>query len=166
MNTLRKWESTGEGKYAFFDNGKEIGSIEIARATSESTAQAKIGSREITLKKTGTWKNTIEITDKKDVVIAKAYPENWYANVWKLDYAGKTYTLKVRNNPMAEYVIVRGNEEIISYGLTTNKGKTGVKINSNQTEPDYIFDYLLWYLFAPVAFENTGNELMFILMMA
>lgn len=166
MNTLKKWETTGESKYAFFDNGKEIGSIEIARSSLERIAHAQVMNQEITIKKVGTWKNAIEISDKNGLVIAKAHPEKWYTNYLKLEYAGKTYSLKIRNSPTAEYIIFENEVEIISYGLTTNKGKVGVKINTNQNQSDYIFDFLLWYLFVPIAFENMGDVFLFFMMIA
>ncbi len=166
MNSLRKWETTGEGKYAFFDSDKEIGSIEISRGTLERVAHAKIGNRELIIKKAGIWKSTIEITDINGATIAKAYPKKWYANTINLDYQGKSYTLKIRNNPLAEYVILENEKEIISYGITAKDGKIGVKINSQQEESDYLFDYLLWYLFVPIAHENMGDALLFLLLVA
>ena len=78
MNTLKKWETTGEGKYAFFDNGTEIGAVEIARGTIERIAHARINNQELTIKKTGTWKTNTEIIDKNGAIIAKVYPEKWY----------------------------------------------------------------------------------------
>ena len=59
---------------------------------------------------------------------------------------------------MAEYVIFDAKNEILSYGLDTQNGKASVRINSNSEESELLFDFLLWYLFLPIANENMGDD--------
>jgi hypothetical protein len=69
--------------------------------------------------------------------------------------------LKIRNNPLAEFVIFDGESELVSYGLGTNLGKVLVKINTAPNQTDYLLDYLLWYSFLPIAQENIGENFTF-----
>ena len=67
--------------------------------------------------------------------------------------------MKIRNNPLAEYVVFDEDEEVLAYGLDTNSGKAIVRINSNTS--DFLLDYLLWYVFLPFAQENIGDNFEF-----
>ena len=82
-----------------------------------------------------------------------------------LEYGGKDYQLSVRHNPLAEYVIKENENELIAYGLDTAGGNVQVKITDLQHQSDYMFDFLLWFLFAPVAVENMGDNLAFTLLL-
>jgi hypothetical protein len=82
-----------------------------------------------------------------------------------IEYGGIQYKLSVRNNPLAEYVITEGNKEILAYGLQPDKGKVQVKITGTAGQADFIFDFLLWFLFAPIAIENIGDNPTFSLLL-
>lgn len=97
-------------------------------------------------------------------MILKSYTEKWYANSTIIEYKGKKLVLKIRNNPLAEYVLYDVNKEILAYRLETVSGKAEVKIKSNTS--DYMFDYLLWYVFLPIAQENIGYNYDFIMLLS
>ena len=92
-------------------------------------------------------------------------PEKWYVNNWVVEYRGKNYKLSVRNNPLAEYMITEGEKLILAYGLQAQDGKVQVKITGVHSPDNYLFDFLLWYLFAPVAIENIGDHMSFSLLL-
>lgn len=159
MENSKKWTKINELNYAFEVDGKPIGTLEISYTNFDRKALFTIENQKFTLKYNGFWKSNFEIKDENDVVILKSYTEKWYPSSTILEYQGKQLKLKVRNNPLAELVIFDGNDEILAYGLDTNSGKAIVRINSNTS--DYLLDYLLWYVFVPIAQENMGDNFVF-----
>ena len=159
MENSKKWIKTNELSYAFEVDGKPIGTLEISYTNFDRKALFLIHNQKFTLKYNGFWKSNFEIKDENDTVILKSFTEKWYANSTILEYKGIQFKLKIRNNPLAEYVIFEDDKEILAYGLTTNSGKAIVRINSNTS--DFLFDYLLWYVFVPIAQENMGDNFVF-----
>lgn len=162
---MKQWIKTQNGVYEFRVNEQPIGTMNIAQATLERKAIVQLQNQSFTIKRTGFWKSSISITDQQEVAVAEIYPTKWYANSYTMDYNGKKYALSARNNPLAEWVISEGEIELIAYGLQAMDGKTFVKITGSETN-DYLFDALLWYLFLPIAMENGGDHLVFIMLLA
>jgi hypothetical protein len=158
------WSKIRETKYTFFIENKEIGTLEFIPNSSDIKAIAKIGDNEFTINRTGFWKNTIEITEQTKGIVAKAYAEKWYANSMALEFKNKKYKLLIRNNPLAEWAIIDGNNDLLAYGLNTrDEDKTvSIKIAGSEINQDYLLDFLLWYLFVPIATENMGDNLTFV----
>lgn len=159
---MKHWKNLGNNSYAFFDSEKEIGKFTFFN-TLNSKAIATQNEQEFHFKRTGFWKSTVEISDKLGQKMAEIYAEKWYANTYILVYKNKNYQLVIRNNPLAEWVILDNKKEILAYQLSTQNGKATVKITSESAEIEVLFDYILWYLFRPIALENTGEDLSFML---
>jgi hypothetical protein len=159
MENSKKWIKIDGLNYAFEVDGKPIGTLEINYTNFDRKALFIIENQKFALKYNGFWKSNFEIKDENDVVIMKSFTEKWYASSTILEYRGKQLKLKIRNNPLAEYVIFDGEDEILAYGLDTNSGKAVVRINSNTS--DYLLDYLLSYVFVPIAQENMGDNFVF-----
>lgn len=153
----KKWSKTAEGTYAFEVDGAEAGTIHIEWNSLNQQATAEMEGSTFNIKKVGFWKNTVEITDKNDMPVAKVYPEKWFANSSILEYKGYKYKVLLRNNPMAEYAITRDNEDVLAYGLFAEKGKTYVRISGSGGDSEPMFHALLWYLFAPIVHEHMGD---------
>lgn len=166
MQTLKKWIKVEDSIFALSDNNQQIGTMQIARGTTSRKATAIIQGQEFEIKKTGFWKSRIEITDRKGHIIAKVYSEKWYKNSSILEYKNTQYKLIVRNNPLAEWAIQENNQDLLSYGLTTQEGKVSVKISTTTVEPNYLFDFILWYLFLPIATEQGADDGTFILLIS
>jgi hypothetical protein len=162
----KAWRKTAEATYAFSVDGKEAGTMGIMHDTKDSRALISMQGDEIMISRTGFWKSGIEITGKNGKVIAKVYSEKWYANRWALEYGGEKYELSIRNNPLAEWVIQHNGKDLLAYGLHTgNKnGMVNIRISSFENTSPSIFDFLLWYLFLPVATENMGDNFTFTLL--
>jgi hypothetical protein len=116
------------------------------------------------MKRVGFWKSKIEIMDNNKNIILEAKPKAWYANSSIITYNNQEYELIIRNNPLAEYAIINDGKEIIAYGLDTNHGKATIRITSTSDNDNYLFDFLLWYLFNPIARENMSDNLTFLLL--
>ena len=161
MENVKNWKTIKQGLYLFTVNDQEIGTLEVVYQNFERKAIFKIEDKTYTLTHHGFWKSTYEITDESNSVVLKASFEKWFATHTNLEYKEKIYTLKIRNNPLAEFVIFDGKSELVSYGLGTNLGKVLVKINTAPNQTDYLLDYLLWYSFLPIAQENIGDNFTF-----
>ena len=159
----KKWTKSELTKYFFSIDNIEIGTLEIFSNTLDGKAIAKIGDNEFIIKRTGFWKSAIEITDQSDAIIAKVYAEKWYAHTLNLDFKTTKYKVSIRNNPLAEWAIIEGNKDLLVYGLNieNSNGMVNVKIGSAEDNNDYILDYLLWYLFVPMAEEEMGDNFTF-----
>ncbi len=159
----KNWIKNNESNYTFSIDNKLIGTMEISYLSSERKAFCQIGSHNFSISRIGFWKSMIEINNDKGKLIAKVYPEKWYANSWIFEYNENKYKIVVRNNPLAEYAIIDKSIEQVAYGLTSENGKLKVKITTSSKISDFIFDYLLWYLFVPIATENMGDSFSFLM---
>ncbi|MEJ7827967.1 MAG: hypothetical protein WKF91_07225 [Segetibacter sp.] len=160
----RKWDKIGESKYSFSVDNNIVGEMEIMINSIDSKATFQIKDEKFIIKRAGFWKSSIEIINSKQETVAKTYFEKWYANSSVLEYGDKKYKLIVHNNPLAEYSIINGNKNLLAYGLNTDNGKVNVKITSENSSTDFLLDFLLWYLFIPIASENMGDNFTFLML--
>lgn len=161
---LKHWKMNGEGNFILYQDKEKIGTLTIHSNLFHRRAFLEIGTEKYNLKHSGFWKNHIEISDAEEKVILRTYAEKWYANTTTIAFDGKKLKLLIRNNPLAEYAIVDGDKELLSYGLETKDGKAVTKICKSILSKSYLLDFYLWYLFAPVARENMGDDLTFLLL--
>ncbi|MGA0556690.1 hypothetical protein ACO2Q8_08570 [Larkinella sp. VNQ87] len=163
---IRNWVKTDEGRYELLIDGSKAGTLAKLPNTSDSRAMIKLAEREYMIRRTGFWKNNIEVIDQNRTLVARVFYEKWYANTWIIEYNTHVYKLVVRNNPMAEWAVLEGDTVLLSYGLTHQDGKTGTKITASPALTNFLFDALLWYLFAPIAAENTADNEVFLTLLA
>lgn len=154
MQNSKQWKNTGNGVYLFAVNNKQIGTIAINRGSLKRNAEITLGAKKFNLTKIGFWKTTTLIAEENGNIIMKVYPEKWYGNTFLIECSNKVYQLVFRNNPLAEFAITENGTDVLAYGLDTLAGKVGLKITVASNQPDYLFDFLLWYWFVPVATEN------------
>lgn len=156
---FKNWKKTSVGKYSLYKQEQKIGELEIQTNLFQRKAIIDLENQKYTLKHTGFWKSNIEIVDEKDDVILKTYTEKRYSNTRIIALEGKKLQLIIRNNPLAEYAIVEGNQEILAYGLEVKEGKAVVRIQTSIQNQSYLLDCYLWYLLAPIAQEQLGDDL-------
>lgn len=166
METNKKWVKSDNSFFTFWEDTKWIGTMEIATGTSERKAIVKFENQTILIKKTGFWKSNLEVTDLNEQIIAKVYYEKWYANSFILEYDQKQYKLLVRNNPLAEWALQDNGSDVLAYGLDTRDGKVCIKITSSAVKSNYLFDFILWYLFLPIATEQSADDFTFLMLIA
>lgn len=155
----KKWNTVGERQYTFSVEGKDVGSMKIDLNTLATIATAKIGDKDYTIKRTGFWKSSIVITNNNHQSILKVYSEKWFSKAYTIEYNGRKYKLLMRNNPLAEWVILQNSQEVLAYGINADKNITDVRIISTKNSSDYLFDFLLWYLFVPVVTEDGAIDI-------
>ena len=160
---IRNWEKNTDNTFSFSIDNRPVGTLEIDAAN--NLAIARINAHQYTFQRKGIWKDTVEIIDAAGNLIGKAAPEKWYANSSVLTYKNRQYKLVLRNNPQAEYAILENTKNILAYGIHSKGGNTSVKITSDGFSSDLMFDFLLWYLFAPIAADNVGDQLVFAMLL-
>jgi hypothetical protein len=161
MESNRNWEKITELKYLFWVGEKKIGELELRYSKWKRGAVFNIEDQIYTIEHFGLWKDKLQVSDYKGNVILKGYSEKWFSNQTTLDYQNTKLHLKIRNNPLAEFVITNEVSELLSYSLETNNGTILTKIISLPENEDYLLDFLLWYLYQPIAQENAGDNLVF-----
>ena len=167
---LKNWQKIDNNSYDLIIDGIEVGQLKLNRSSNQSLAEIILLGKTLKIYRTGFWKSNIEISDNEDKVISKIYGEKWYGTSYIVEFYDRTLRLIVRNNPLAEWAIFEGEELILAYGLDTTNGKVGLKVTQSENnkineENDYILDFLLWYLFIPIATENSSDNLMLTLML-
>lgn len=153
----KHWTKSTDSQFTLWVDNKETGKMNIRLNSASGKASCMLNGKALEIKRTGFWKSKIEITDSNGLVLVKTYPENWYGKNSTIEFAGKTYKLLIRNNPLAEFAISENDKIILAYGLSAKNKITATSI-STQGNPDLVFDLLLWYLFYPVATENTAGD--------
>lgn len=166
MQTSKKWVKIDNSIFALWENDQQIGKLEIVRGASEKKANVSFQDKEFVMRRTGFWKSNLEITDKNGQIMARVFSEKWYGNSYVLENGNKRYKLLIKNNPLAEWTLHDNNKELLSYGLGTQDGKVVVKIRSDFERSNYLFDFILWYLFEPIVTEQCSDDLTFLTLIA
>lgn len=156
MTQQKNWNKTSHGSYAFTIDGEQKGTMNVIRTA--GLAEAKIKGKGYTIKSKGFLKLFLEVLDENGHTVLKLTQDSWLASRWELNYNFKRYKLVLRNFPLAQYVISDNGREILSYGLKTRKFKPYLHIESDTDERDMLLDFVLWFLYAPVVEENSGDE--------
>lgn len=160
----KEWNTISESQYDFYIDNIKKGELKIDYNSLSSKASFNLENSIYEMKRVGFWKSKIEIIDNNKNIILEAKPKAWCANSSIITYNNQEYELIIRNNPLAEYAIINDGKEIIAYGLDTNNGKATIRITSTSDNENYLFDFLLWYLFNPIARENMSDNLTFLLL--
>jgi hypothetical protein len=158
----KQWVKNADFNYSLWMAEKEIGKMEIEFNTIASKAICSINGNSFEIKRTDFWKSNLEITNSDGQVILKTYPEKWYANTSIIEFENKKYKLIIRNNPLTEYAITENDKDILAYGLAAENKELNIRILTSGND-NIIFDFLLWYLFLPVANESFGDNYSFII---
>jgi len=161
----KKWTRIGEGLFQLFVSDEEVGSMQISTDSTAFKADCQFGDQHFTIQRTGFWKSNIEIIDQSNSLIGKVYKEKWYANSSIFEYANKKYKIVLQNNPLAELLISDDSGAIFSYGIKLDDDQLKVVIAVFNEDSDLLLDFLMWYLFAPIVLENSGDNFVFQLLL-
>jgi hypothetical protein len=166
MYTSKKWLKDEDFLYSLWDNGTQLATMQIAMGSLARKATVVFNQETLVMKRTGFWKTQLEISNQHEETIAKVYSEKWYANRYVLEYGSKKYSIEIRNNPLAEYLIFEDGKELIAYGLITENKLPAVRISATAAQLPLLFDFILWYLFTPIIMEQSGQDVVFLTMIA
>ena len=161
METTKTWKKVSDKKYIFWVGEKKIGELELLHSKWIRNVILNIEGELLSIERTSFWKNNWQVLDYKGNVILKAYNEKWFSKQTTLEYQNNKLQIITRNNPLAEFVIAKDGEELLSYGLKTDDRKVVTQITTAEGNKDYLLDFILWFLFRPIAHENSGDNLVF-----
>ncbi len=160
-----QWKSVGRHPkmiYELRDGEKVVLSLEINYSTSAFRAECKSAKRVFFIDKEGFWKNKIVLKNEYGQIIGRLYYEKFYSDTGTVEIDKTKYKYKYLNNPMAELVFFNENinEPVLTCGLAPgDNGHTKVKLSKDKNFPDpdslYQLFAVSWYLFLPIAQENT-----------
>lgn len=160
-----KWIKLSEGSFALQNNNNEVGTMTI-RNTNDQAAECFFEQEQYLIRRTGFWKTGIEAVNKTTgATVLTAALAKWYSNKLTVDYNGEPYELKIHNNPLAEWVLERSGRPVLAYGLDVENSRPQVRITAAEAGVDILFHFLLWYLFCPIAQQDSGDEFAFRLLL-
>ncbi len=159
------WKNNKDGSFTLIRNGNQSGVYNGADRSKSCTALITLENRQYKIRRTGFWKTDILLLDDREKEIISVKPSSWYGSSYKLTFESQTYSLKIKNNPLAEWSLYKDHLLQLAYGLKTGDGKSGLSIREDHDSPVW-FHYLLWYLIKPVIVENTDDEMMLLLVAA
>jgi hypothetical protein len=165
IGMTKSWKKIGEGNYTLLADGLQAATMLLSIHTSEGRAAIKTGDADYVLRRTGFWKTTLLLENTTGGQMARMAYDKWYANSYKLEYGGSIYSVVIRNNPLAEWAILHDGGLLLAYGLSTENGKTSLRITQAARTQDLLLDCILWYLFVPIATENCGDQFLFSLLL-
>jgi len=161
-NDMKKeWRKNGKDDYSLFLNNEEQTNLTFSTKSMKRPATFKLNGKAYIIQRSGFWKTKLEILDEHGIILAQASPRSWFSSGYLFKYKSHSYTVILKNSPLAQWKIMEGNVEIMHYGLKSNKE---VVISENSNQHDVIFDVLLWYLMEPIVTENADDFVTFILL--
>lgn len=159
------WQQEGPQVYRFLVDGESLALMQLNPSLADQPASLHVGNDIYTIRRTGFWKTSLELVDGRQQLVARVYPDKWYAHALSMDYRGQFWKLVTRNNPLAEFAIRMGEPDLLAYGLEPRDGRVHIRITRATDAIDPLLDGLLWYLFLPVAAESSGDQLTFTMLM-
>lgn len=165
MTLVKQWIKTTEGHYQFKYGTEDLASLFIDYKSSNRKALVTINGESFTIKQTNLWKNHMAVVNESNNTIITIIPEKWYSSSYNVQWGLNNYQLKVRNNPLAEWVLQQDGNDVLAYGLKAADGKVFTQITEANTGTAIILHAILWYLYLPIATENSSDLLLFTLML-
>jgi hypothetical protein len=157
------WKQKDELHYVLELHETEVLELHYPKNQFENACTLHIGDKMYQISTSGFWKKNIQLKDEKGEQIALAKTESWRAHAMTLAIGDRVYQLVLRNNPLAEWAILDGDETVLSYGLKAEKKEVGIHIHFGKEANNLVLHGLLWFLFHPIAKENSNDYLLLLL---
>ncbi len=147
--------------YQLTEGDKVLLTLTINYKSSGLRAECKSSQRAFFIHKEGIWKNKTVLKNEYGYKIGQMYYEKWHADNGIIEIDGRKFRYLYRNNPLAEIAIFNGDETepVVACGLAAEAGQTTVRVSQDGDFEDADMKYMLfaltWYLFLPMAQENT-----------
>jgi hypothetical protein len=166
MESNNTWKTVSENEYELWDKGIRLVQMTLVPQTASSDARVETAEGKWFIRREGFWKTRVVVEDVEGQVWATLSPKAWYSSQWNLIGASGTDSLVLRNNPLAEYAILRDGDVLLAYGLGAGEGTPHLRVTQPNADTPILLHALLWYLFLPIAKENIANSdnLIFLLM--
>lgn len=155
-----------ESSFVLLENNETILQMNYDYKQKGNLVSCKSKEENFTIMMESFWKTNAKVIEN-DSIIGRTYTEKWFSSSSVFEIKGQKIYYKYRNNPLAELVFYIENETdfLLSCGLkSTSKGNVEVQINVGQNfEQNASKNYILalcWYIFQPIAQENTMDYML------
>lgn len=161
-----KWEiaatSSKQEIYELWHNEKKLLSLEFHPFTNSARIEYADEKRVFHIRKEGFLRNKTVLRNEYGIRIGQLGYEKWNSAEGTIDLNEEKFFYTVQNNPLSELVIYKDTKEnpFVICGLKADEGNTSVQFNKdNQLSPSqhFLLMALCWYMFLPVAKENTAE---------
>ncbi|GEM_PF-2149165 len=157
--------------YALKNGEHSLIEMQINQSKGEVEIQIPLLKSEFSFKKQNAWNTNLDIF-KDGNLIGNTKSEKLYSNKFVLTLNGYEYNYFYRNNPLAELLIydAKREEDLLSCGLFVKPGgvvETEFRMYDagNKCKDIMLIQAIVWYLFYPVALENTSSDSILLLML-
>lgn len=159
-----KWEVTSASAkqeiYTLWHNDKKLLTLDFHPFTNSARIEYADEKRVFLIRKEGFLRNKTVLRNEYGVRIGQLGYEKSNSSEGTIELNDEKFNYTIHNNPMAELVIYQDNKDkpFVVCGLKADSGNTSVKFSKeNQLSPSqhFLLMALCWYMFLPVAKENT-----------
>ena len=159
-----KWEITSlkpnQEVYTLQHNDKKLLTLDFHPFTNSARIEYADEKRVFLIRKEGFLRNKTVLRNEYGIRIGQLANEKASANDGILELNDEKFFYTIHNNPLAELIIFKETKDkpFVTCGLQANNGNTSIKLTKeNQLSPSqhFLLMALCWYMFLPVAKENT-----------
>lgn len=157
--------------YALKNGEHSLIEMQINQTKGEVEVQIPILKSAFSFKKQSVWNTNLDIF-KDGTLIGSTKSEKWYSNKFILTLNNYEYKYFYRNNPLAEILIYdsKKEEDLLSCGLFVQpEGGVNTEFRmygaGNKCKDIMLIQAIIWYLFYPIALENTVSDSIPLLML-
>lgn len=160
MKSEKQWIKLSHFVYQLNEGADKLATLNT------KTGAVELKDKFYQIKSKGVFTQKITLENESLTKVIELKPKHWYSREYDFVFKGQNYSLKVRNNPLAEIVILKDGIEQLACGIkqVEKTDKVGVQIQEFGIESPIELHIVLWYLFYPVAIENC-QDLTWILLM-
>lgn len=157
------WKKETRGNrlaYELISNEKMIARIVFDTNKSYHEATCIVDGSLYKVSRSGFWKTKIHFVNERDDLIATIDQERMQSRKWRIHFLNKIYHIHYHNNPLFELVIY---DEQFSYLITYKLNVADEHYSADVEIHNVAFQFseknllliIGWYLFMPIAHENT-----------
>lgn len=157
----RNWNITKNGKHVLSINNKVVGEIEHLVNTTSKRSKFRIEDNEYIIKKVGQYGDKMVLQDVKSNEILSISNDERQLKKWVLEYNNQTYEFRIIDGTLHEFAIVDKNDTLISYSFKELLDLSTVLVKVDAKVENYFFDFVIWYLFYPLAYFHLGGDIDF-----
>ncbi len=152
--------SSRKETYELWHDDKKLLTLEFHPSTNSARIEYADEKRVFLIRKEGFLKNKTVLRNEYGVRMGRLGYENGHGSEGFIELNDEKFSYSIDNNPLSEISIYRDNKEkpFVVCGLRADKGNTSVQFSkSGELSPPqhFLLMSLCWYLFLPVAKENT-----------
>jgi len=160
MKWLLASTSAKQEIYELWHNDKKLLTLDYHPFTNSARIEYGDEKRVFLIRKEGFLRNKTVLRNEYGMRIGELGHEKSNFNEGYIDLNEERFSYAINNNPLAELTIYRDNKDkpFVVCGLKADNGNTSVqfnKVNDLTPSQQFMLMSLCWYMFLPVAKENS-----------